>query len=401
MTGIVARSEASQGTAAGARALNPADLRITVCERFEEIESRWRNFEAEADCFAFQRFAWLATWQRCVGATEGIAPVLVWVEDEAGRPLMLLPLGLKRRRGIARLIWLGGPLSDYLAPLLSPDWEQRLSREGFLALWRAIECLLPPFDALCLERQPEYIQGKPNPMLWLGAWRHPSSAHVATLSGNFEAFLRDRHGAGWLGAERRKERRLANAGRLAFVVADGSNAAPLLEAMIVQKSAHYRALGVKDLFAGAHRDFVRTLTDEQIETGFVRLFALTLDDRVIASHWGLVDRDRFYYMLPAYQRGEIMRYSPGRLLLRHMLRWSMERGLRFYDFTVGDEPYKREWSDRELRLFDRYAGRTPRGRLYCTARRLTGTMKGALKRRRLLWELGKKLRARLAQRHRA
>lgn len=395
----IASGEARSGMTDRSRALD--GFRITVCRHFEELESRWRAFEAEADGFAFQRYAWLETWQRCVGAREGMAPALVWVEDDCGRPLMLLPLGLRQRRGIVRLVWLGGPLSDYLGPLLSPDWNQRVNREGFLALWQAIERHLPPFDALCLERQPEHIQGKPNPMLWLGACRHPSSAHAVTLTGNFEAFMRARRGAKWIGAERRKERRLADAGRLAFVVADRTNVDPLLEAMLAQKSAHYHELGVEDLFAGIHRDFVRTLTDEQIEAGLVRLFVLTLDDRVIASHWGLVDRNRFYHMLPTYARGEIMRYSPGGLLLRHMFRWATERGLRFYDFTVGDEPYKLEWADQELRLFDHFAGRTLRGRWYCAARRLMSAAKGVVKRDRRLWDFGRKLRARMAQRHRA
>lgn len=376
------------------------DLRVSVYGRFQELESRWRAFEAEADGFAFQRYAWLETWQRCVGESAGIAPALVWVEDESGLPLMLLPLGVTRRHGIARLVWLGGPLSDYLGPLLSPDWEQLLSRERFLAMWRQIERRLPRFDAVCLERQPEYIQGKPNPMLWLGACRHPSSAHATALTGDFEAFVRVRRGAKWVGSERRKERRLAEAGRLVFVAADRNNVAPLLAAMLAQKSVHYRELGVADLFAGTHQDFVRTLTDEQLDAGFVRLFALTLDDRVIASHWGLVDRERFYHMLPTYARDEMTRYSPGSLLLRHMLRWAIGQGLRVYDFTVGDEPYKREWADREILLFDRFSGRTLRGRLYCTAKRAAGAVKRAAKRDRRLWNLGKMLRVWMAQRHR-
>jgi CelD/BcsL family acetyltransferase involved in cellulose biosynthesis len=84
-----------------------------------------------------------------------------------------------------------------------------------------------------------------------------------------------------------------------------------------------------------------------------------------------------------------------------MVRWAIEQGLRFYDFTVGDEPYKREWADQEIRLFDHFSGRTLRGRLYCMAKRLAGAVKGAVKRDRRMWALGKKLRARMAQRYRA
>jgi CelD/BcsL family acetyltransferase involved in cellulose biosynthesis len=40
--------------------------------------------------------------------------------------------------------------------------------------------------------------------------------------------------------------------------------------------------------------------------------------------------------MPSYEGGEWARYSPGRLLLE----WSFAQGLREFDFTIGDEPYR-------------------------------------------------------------
>ena len=37
-------------------------------------------------------------------------------------------------------------------------------------------------------------------------------------------------------------------------------------------------------------------------------------------------------------------YSPGRLLLEYLIQWSIEQRLKVFDFTVGDEEYKKEWT---------------------------------------------------------
>jgi CelD/BcsL family acetyltransferase involved in cellulose biosynthesis len=46
-----------------------------------------------------------------------------------------------------------------------------------------------------------------------------------------------------------------------------------------------------------------------------------------------------------------------------MFRSAIERNCERFDFTIGDEPYKREWSDIEVRLFDLLEGGTLLGHL--------------------------------------
>lgn len=371
--------------------------RISVQRDFAEIEACWKTFENEADCYAFQHFAWVEIWHRCVGAAEGITPLFVWVEEPRSGPLMLLPLGLRKRRFLSRLVWLGGRLADYLGPVIAKNCEARLTREGFLALWQKIEAALPRFDVLHLERQPAAIGEQRNPFLHLPHARHPSiSAYSTALRAPFEDFTCRNRSPKSASTERRKERRLAEQGKLGFVVADPDNFETLLEVNMAEKSRQYRGLGVPDLFTSpGYCEFLRTLSRQERSSGFVRLFALLLDDTPLATHWGLVYRDRFYHLLPAYARTALTRYSPGAFLLRHMVRWAIEHGLRVYDFTIGDEPYKREWSDSELPLYDCVQGRSLRGHLAALAGRAGRTLKRAVKRHPSLAQAGKAMRARL------
>ena len=63
-----------------------------------------------------------------------------------------------------------------------------------------------------------------------------------------------------------------------------------------------------------------------------------------------------------------VRFGPGSLQLLQMLQYSIERGLKVFDFTIGDEPYKREWSDIEMRLYDHVSFATPRGAMGASTR---------------------------------
>jgi len=40
-------------------------------------------------------------------------------------------------------------------------------------------------------------------------------------------------------------------------------------------------------------------------------------------------------------RTEYMRFSLGRILLQHLIKWSIDKNLKELDFTIGDEPYKK------------------------------------------------------------
>jgi CelD/BcsL family acetyltransferase involved in cellulose biosynthesis len=65
--------------------------------------------------------------------------------------------------------------------------------------------------------------------------------------------------------------------------------------------------------------------------------------------------------LSSYEAGELARFGPGRAHLNELLRHAGEQGFQRFDFTVGDEPYKRDWSDTELKLHDYLMAATVRG----------------------------------------
>ncbi len=330
------------------------DLKITVFDSFDAVQSVWTEFEKQADGFAFQTFAWLKSWHEFVGAKSNLALCIALIESADGAPVMLLPLAVERRAFVSCLVWLGGGVSDYRAPLLAKDFSSFMDRHRFRALWREIRDRLPRHDAVILDSQPELIGTQRNPLLALAHTPHVTKAYFTELGPTLDAFLQAKRNTHWLRDERRKERRLREKGALVYRVANSAEDIDrMLSEMMTQKSRSYHELGVRDLFSEpGHREFFYHLSRRCLQDGFVHLSALIVNGEMKATHWGLVYRDRFYCLLPSYARDELTRYSPGNVLLRRMFEWSIARGVKIFDFTIGDEPYKDGWCDQELKMFD-------------------------------------------------
>jgi CelD/BcsL family acetyltransferase involved in cellulose biosynthesis len=370
-------------------------VKLSTYDSFDRAKYLWTHFEEESDYYVFQSFNWLKNWHDFIGSKLGIRPCITVVEKPDGHLLMLLPLGIWKHRGTRCLTWLGGKISDYHGPLLSRDFGERITAEVFASIWEEVLKILPRHDVIMLEKQPAVITMQDNPFLNLPCAPHPSNGHIANLPDSFDTFLRERRNSKWIGTHKRKQRRLASHGKPGFMVATAQDDVDrILATMIRQKSQSYRAMGVPVLFEqDGYRDFIEYLSSRHITDSPVHLSALTLDETILATHWGLVYKGRFYYLLPSYEHGKYSEYSPGTILLQHLFDWCIRNGVGVYDFTDGDEPYKFLWSDQEIRLYDYFAARTFRGVPYVWLLQLKRSAKLKIKRSEKLAQIYYKLRS--------
>ena len=88
--------------------------------------------------------------------------------------------------------------------------------------------------------------------------------------------------------------------------------------------------------------------------------------------------------------------SPGDFLFFDNIEEACKQGLDIYDFSVGDEPYKRLWCDIETRHFDVVVPLTAKGRLLALQMRLLARLKAFVKNSPLIWKLTKLVRKRAA-----
>jgi CelD/BcsL family acetyltransferase involved in cellulose biosynthesis len=377
-----------------------AGVDLQVHGELADVEQEWRAFEAHAERTAFQSFAWLAKWQRHIGSRTGAQPVIVFGRDQHGNLLFILPLAIEKRGPLRCLTWLGSDLCDYNAPLLAEHFSETLSRPEFVRLWRGILKRLRSdrrfrFDLVDLQKLPESVGKQRNPFLRLKVRRNPSSAYLANLPSDWEGFYGEKRSGSTRKRERRQLRQLAELGEVRFdepLKAD--EIAYTLEMLIAQKSRAFARMGAENIFGRpGYRDFFLDLATDLNVRALTHMSRFDVGTVTAATSLGLRFRDSYYLVLSSYLDGELSRFGPGRAHLHELLRHAIEQGFQKFDFTIGDEPYKRDWSDRELHLYDHLAAVTLRGRAAAAVILLFRRIKRLIKQTPIVWHSYLKLRA--------
>lgn len=341
------------------------DLQIDLAlhDDLAAIEKEWRAFEERADCTVFQTFDWLSAWQRNLGAPEGVKPVIV-IGRHQGAIMFVMPFALDA--GGRTLRWLGASLCNYNGPLLAPDFARRVGPARFLAVWREVRRLLHSrlgYDTIDLEKMPATIGAQPNPFCALRVTPHMNKAYLTNLGDNWDSYYEGKRSAATRRSDRKKQRRLAEHGEVTCPTATSrEEIVRTLDALIEQKTASYARLGVDNMFEqSGYRDFFLDMATGAQSAQLTHMSRVDVGTEIAAANFGLVHRGAYIYLLASYNDGEVSRFGPGHLQLLEIMRYAIGQGLKVFDFTIGDEPYKREWNDFELDLYDHVAPATLRG----------------------------------------
>jgi CelD/BcsL family acetyltransferase involved in cellulose biosynthesis len=118
-----------------------------------------------------------------------------------------------------------------------------------------------------------------------------------------------------------------------------------------------------------------------------------------AVNLALVHRSRYYHLLASYTDGELARFGPGAAHLHELMQYAIDNGCRIFDFTIGDERYKRDWCDTELALYDYIVPVTWRGALLAVPRLIGQKFKRWIKQTPILWAAATKVREFLGRLH--
>jgi CelD/BcsL family acetyltransferase involved in cellulose biosynthesis len=351
------------------------DLRVYAS--FDEAREVWRDVEGRGSCFVFQSHDWCRTWFETIGRAQGIEARPVYARDPELQVEVLLPLGVRRKRwGVRCLEFLGSHLADHAAPIVvgadripSSEWMSAILRR----VQEAVRSDVADFWHLRAD-----VDGQPNPLAGPGRARAGYRTHSLTLEGSWEAYRQRQLSAMHRSNSRRCWRRLRERGTPDFRIAETvRDALAITEVTLDQKSRQLRERGLGDRLA-QRGEFYRQLTREHHPSGIIHVSALTLDDRVLATHWGAVWRDRFLWLMPSFAGGEWSRFGAGRLLLECLLEWSFANGLAAFDLTIGDEGYKDTYCTTSENLYRLVSPRSALGWAYYAHTRLLARPPGAM-----------------------
>lgn len=144
---------------------------------------------------------------------------------------------------------------------------------------------------------------------------------------------------------RRRRRRLEERGALELRRFDRFDPQALQAFYDLERSGWKGRVGTAIACAEATRRFYDGIARWAGDAGCLSLYALLLEGRPVAMHFGLEHGGRYLLPKPAYdeRHGDC---SPGQLLVQAVLADCAARGLREFDFLGPSMEWKGEWTDR-------------------------------------------------------
>ena len=95
----------------------------------------------------------------------------------------------------------------------------------------------------------------------------------------------------------------------------------------------------------------------------------------------------------SFAEDELYAASPGEFLFFYDIEQASASGVKIFDFSVGDEPYKRAWCEIETWQFDVFVPLTAKGHAAAAIRRTKARTKSFVKNNPTAWRLARLLRA--------
>ena len=79
--------------------------------------------------------------------------------------------------------------------------------------------------------------------------------------------------------------------------------------------------------------------------------ALKINNQIVSTIIGIIQNNKYYYLIPSYSADQHQKFSPGRLLLKEQVKWCFKNEIEVFDFGPGNFEYKKNWSNGSLYYF--------------------------------------------------
>jgi CelD/BcsL family acetyltransferase involved in cellulose biosynthesis len=308
-----------------------AQIAVGLEPGFDFMSGEYRKLFEVSGATAFQHPVWLDAFYRTMLAPHGAEKLIVTGRDGADGALrFLLPLLRRRRSGVTVVEAATLGVGDYAHPLAAPQLRGR----DFVSL---VGAALPAYDILNIRPiRDETVR------LWRAFLPGRSSlldysAHATRLVAPFTAWRGKALDGSFARYLDRKKRRFLKSGKVELVHVDGD----FREG--IDLVASVRAGRFEDDVL--QNDYAREFYADVAAKGrdVARIYRLRLDGADVAQAFGLVLDGRFYYLLIGADYERFGKHSPGLVLYDLLIEKWIEEGGTVFDFTIGDEAFKRDF----------------------------------------------------------
>jgi CelD/BcsL family acetyltransferase involved in cellulose biosynthesis len=325
---------------------------VTDAHSLEALRESWDDLSSRCSQHRFsQSFLWCRTSWEVVEGPRGYGLHCIVARNQ-DRVVLIWPFVVDRRSFPSVATPLGCTYSEYPDPLVEDGSEAyRRIEAAWRTLRRTCGCDLIKLrfvgDGSLLSRLLSGMGRTAKIVSRVVNHRVTRRGHENWISYFSGVPAKDRSEIG------RRRRQLERSGAVTFTIVTGEECAAAIDwalANKIEQLARTNRSGGDWLSTQAYRNLLVRAASQSSPLGRVVVFVLKLDEKIIATLIGRVDKVRVEGLNTVYDAA----YSgAGRMLLCDVLKWTFAHELDF-DMRGGNEAYKRTWSNQKskARSFD-------------------------------------------------
>ena len=307
-----------------------------------EIEKIWQILEKNSSYYFFQNLEYVKTLSKYSKDKELITVIIF----KNNKPIMIFPLEIKKIFSVKFLQWAGTSESDYCGPIIS---DYTIEKDNFLDLWQKIINEIKDYDIIFFDKQPENIEKNINPFFKYFNNISHSKIYQIKIENDEQDYIDKLSNKKFVTEFLRTKKKLLSTNEVEFEhnLAFESKLEP--EKIIKKKISSLNEKKINHNLEGDFTNFYITLIDSNFKNIYVS--TLKINKQLVAANLGIIEKRRFYYYIPVIFNEKFNNFSPGKLLINELINWSKKKEVDFFDFGIGQENYKKYWSNSSVNLY--------------------------------------------------
>lgn len=329
------------------------NLNFKIFKHFEKkLEEDWKELENKGDFYFFQKYDHIKNFAKVFNVNY----FLIVIYNNK-KPIGIFPLEIKIQKKIRFLQWLGSNHFDYCCPIINDS--QFLRDQDFISIWKKILKSIDEFDVILLHKQPEYIEKTFNPFVKFLKNSYHSKIYQINLSNTGSDYIFNIKNKKFTSEFKRTKKKLLENNNFKFEINTKYEQSKLIEKIIIKKISTLKLKNKSHLLNEKFIKFYKILN--QLMPDKVVLGKIEINSELVAANIGILENKRFYYFLPVIFSEKFKSFSPGKILIHELIKWCQKNEIKTFDFGLGEEIYKKYWSNQSVRVFSHFSYKGIRG----------------------------------------
>lgn len=316
----------------------------------EECKNIWKSGENKMSSTFFQDIGYIE--EVIKNNNSKVKIVVVYYKKIV---IAILPLEIKDLLFIRVLQWIGTEFSDYCNPILSKNFKSNFNKKDFLSVWNLIlNEMKDELDLVFLNNQLALVNGQPNPFVECLESQFFSKIYCIEIGSEFLEYKESikkknkKHAYEIHRIQIKQEKLKKLSEHLNLDIKESSRDNIDFNKIVDEKK---KQLYKKNISNKLNKNFKKIFNNLIIskKKNFY-LISLVYENKVLSKCFGFVYANTFYYYIPVVLPNSFNNYKPGKILIIQLIEWCIQNKIAKFDFGLGNEKYKKYFSNKEISL---------------------------------------------------